>query len=135
MRDMRHPGFFSPWRNRYCGIIVVLIASIPVWLSPISLFVSVVTHSPAEHHAKPPRRGIGGPDSFQVPSWHVQIFGEHTAAEPEDRLESRAQSEARIVGMLPLPQTPHHPRIPRLGAVSIEARLAILQPRDLPLIC
>lgn len=66
---------------------------------------------------------------------HLQFLGRHTASEPEVSVETGEQSEAPIAGLLPLPVSPHHPVISRLGAVSVEARLSLLQSRDLPLNC
>jgi hypothetical protein len=114
---------------------VVLIASIPVWLSPSALFASVVTHSTAVHHHKPAGRAMGTTDLWRLPVAQVQFFGWHTASEPDEDLESAVHTEAPILGALPLPRTQHDPAISRIGAVSVQARLSVLQSRALPLIC
>ena len=114
---------------------MVLIASIPVWLSPLALFASAVTHSAAVDHAKPARRGVETPDPSRLPSRQVQFFGTHTASEPEESVESATELEAPIVGTLPPLRLQHHPVISRLVAMGVQARLSALQSRALPLTC
>jgi hypothetical protein len=133
-RNMRHLGL--PFRRGACrSVVVVLIAWMPVWLSPSALFASVVTDSAAVHHAKPARRGTGTPESWRLPAALAQFFGRHTALEPEESVESAAQNEARIAGTFPLLRSQHDPVISRISAMIVQARLSVLQSRALPLIC
>jgi hypothetical protein len=116
-------------------MIVVLIASIPMWLLPSTLFASDVTDSAATKQAQPASRGVGSPGSFQVPTRRMVFFGQHTAFEVEEKIESESEREASTVDTLPLDLSQHALVISRFGAMSAEARLSVLQSRALPLIC
>lgn len=134
-RDTRHLGHRPFWTGARRGIVVVLIASVLVWLSPSALLASVVPRSAAGHRAKPARRGTGTPDSWRRPAGQVHFFGGHVAPESEERAESAVQSEAPIVGRLPLLRSPHRRVISHIRNLSVQGRLSTLHSRALPLIC
>jgi hypothetical protein len=113
-------------------MIAVLIVSIPMWLAP-SVLLAGVAHSAATKHTKPERQ-VDSPGSFQVPTRQMLFFGRHTAFEAEEKVETESEREASDVDTLPLDLSQHALTVFRVGALSAEARLSILQSRALPLI-
>jgi hypothetical protein len=115
-------------------MIAVLIACIPMWLAPSALFASGVARSLATKHTKPERQ-VDSPGSFQVPARELLFFARHTAFEAEEKVETESEREASDVDSLPIDLRQHALVISRIGAMSAEARLSVLQSRALPLIC